>query len=134
MEYGKRLTIEQDDDGGFVYDGAHTATASGAFYYGLMNFCGCGCPDEALALTRACLDGPPRDYKPDVPAPLRHDQVSALIAQDPDRAAWFVMYALDAWQFTEHGGSIGGSWLTDRGIQAVEVFKNDNDNPDGDEN
>lgn len=138
MSYGEELLIEpfahpNGEPDGFLYDGGNVNTKTGAFYFGLMRFCGCGCPEEAVALVRDALDGPPRDWSPDQPAPLGHAELSAIIAANPDRAAWFVLYALDSWEFTEHGSSLtGGGWLTSRGKQAVEVFRADDNNPTGD--
>lgn len=134
MAYGEELKItpfgEGEAQGGWVYDGGNVETKTGAFWFGLMRFCGCGRPEDAVSLIREALDGPSRDYKPETP-PLRHDELSALIAKDPDRAAWLVMYALDAWQLTEHGGSINASWLTARGRQAIATFAEDKNATDG---
>jgi hypothetical protein len=117
MAYGAELQIEPDPDGGVVHDGGNHHTATGAFYFDVMNFCGCGCASEAVSLVRECLDGP---------------EVKAVVEANPERAAWFILYSLDAWQFTEHGSSVtGGGWLTDRGLQAIAAFKADKDDPDG---
>ena len=38
-----------------------------------------------------------------------------------DGSAYFIAYALENFNLTEHGGEVGGSWLTDRGKQFLEI-------------
>lgn len=45
----------------------------------------------------------------------------------------FMMYILDHKGFTEHGGSIGGCWLTDKGrrlLTVLDAWNNINSNED----
>lgn len=68
-------------------------------------FCGCGNPEEAaktlMVLLRFC------------PLHNHRDELESMI---PDVGLrHLVLYSLENHGLIEHGGSIGGSWLTDKG-------------------
>lgn len=64
-----------------------------------FKFCGCGQPEKVLAELIATLDWAASDLasRPMYEGPL------------------LPLYVLDQVGFTEHGGSVFGSWLTDEG-------------------
>ncbi len=77
-----------------------------------LGLCGCGGPDEAYALVRDVLSLAPfyDDWK----------AVEQLIGE---RACYFVLYQLDRCDLIEHGGGIGGSWLTEKGKLYLGLMK-----------
>lgn len=72
-------------------------------------FCGCGNPrDAAAALLRLLRLHPAYDHT---------EELEALIPDNGIRH--LLLYHLDQLGLTEHGGNIGGAWLTDKG-EAVQ--------------
>jgi hypothetical protein len=103
-------------------NGGHYDTRAGAIYYDHLNFCGCGNPEAARELIAKLLVGG-KPWEPGGPArPCGVDEAAEIIKADPEAAAWTLLYMLDAWELTEHGGSVNGAWLTPRGKQAAEIF------------
>lgn len=81
-----------------------------------MPSCGCGDPAAADRLVIDLLTVF-ADWAPD-----RHQRVEALIG-GTDGAQQIVLAAIDHAELTEHGSTVWGSWLTDRGkwvLWAVE--------------
>ena len=70
--------------------------------------CGCGEPDRVDKMMLAYLASREADGWPK-PAP-------AGVSED---AALLLSYLADMAQWTEHGGSVGGAWLTDEGLEAL---------------
>jgi hypothetical protein len=83
-------------------------------------FCGCGAPDDAAdALRRLLLWHE------------RRDDVEELYVLLPDTGMqYLLLYTLDRYELTEHGGSVIGAWLTDKGkaILAALVREKELDN------
>jgi hypothetical protein len=75
-------------------------------------FCGCGEPDEAAkALLRLLRLHPLFDNR------------EAFEAWLPDVGLQnLVLYSLDRKELTEHGGSVGGGWLTPLGEQVLSAL------------
>lgn len=68
-------------------------------------FCGCGNPeDAAAALLRLLRLHPLYEHRPKFEAWLPDDGLQYLL-----------LYMLDRFELTEHGGSVGGAWLTPKG-------------------
>ncbi|PSK57055.1 hypothetical protein B0E38_02586 [Streptomyces sp. 111WW2] len=77
---------------------------NGLFYMDL-GLCGCGSPDDAFDLIRDLLKlAPFYDHR---------TEVVALIGDGA--ASHIILSTLDTADLIEHGGSIHGSWLTDKG-------------------
>ena len=77
-----------------------------------MKFCGCGAPEETrewLGKVMAIIG------KRRTPEWASWDEVEATIQGDKSSLTYFVLYVLDAMGLTEHGGSVGGCWLTEKG-------------------
>lgn len=70
-----------------------------------LRLCGCGSPEEAFDLVRDLLNLAPF-YE-------NRDEVTALIGDGGP--AHIVLSALDGADLLEHGGTIHGSWLTNKG-------------------
>jgi hypothetical protein len=69
------------------------------------HFCGCGSPEAAsAALLRLLRLHPLYDHRAEFKAWVPDDGIEYLL-----------LYALDRWELTEHGGSAGGAWLTPKG-------------------
>lgn len=70
--------------------------------------CGCGQPERVDAMMLAYLESRAGEGfpKPD-PAGVSED------------AALLLAYLADMLDWTEHGGSVGGAWLTDEGERAL---------------
>jgi hypothetical protein len=116
----KRFEFKVDPQNGCLIgpDDCHYETEAEAMYYGQLKFCGCGEPKHVHAFTIECL----KTFDIEHPRPVGAiDAIAALVTADPEAAAYFIAYTLDQLCLTEHGGSVGGAWLTDRGKQFVEI-------------
>lgn len=80
------------------------------WWFKVAGFCGCGRPEDVLGLLRDRLVEYRRSWAEDECAP----------ALDMTSAGWLLLYQLDAWGLTEHGGGVGGSWLTAAGKLLLE--------------
>jgi hypothetical protein len=71
-----------------------------------FSFCGCGNPDGVYELVRDILDLAPFYEDP--------GKVRELIGGS-DATYYAVLYFIDRSGLIEHGGSVGGSWLSEKG-------------------
>lgn len=75
-------------------------------------FCGCG--DPTAATTRL------RDILKLHPLYNHRDEFEALV---PDNGLqYLLLYTLHHFDLTEHGGTVGGAWLTDKGKAVLEAL------------
>lgn len=96
--------------------------AVSADWYNRMNFCGCGCPEETMQYVTGILTA----MKERSDSGWKIDKVDeALGAGKNTGIYYFIMYALDAMGLTEHGSSVGGSWLTDKGTEFLKRLQTD---------
>lgn len=76
------------------------------WWYEEAKFCGCANPSSVLALILDALQ--------------RHSPGGDEFDGGPDpdwvQANPLMAYSLDFWELTEHGGSIYGAWLTEKGV------------------
>ena len=91
-----------------VFPLTHETLAS-ARWFEELKFCGCGDPEGVQTWLQRVLET--LKGEPFVGWPARQQ----VLRSDPDASDLFVLYVLDAMGLTEHGGSVGGSWLTDKG-------------------
>lgn len=82
------------------------------YYYDVMKFCGCYTPDAVIEKLEQGLIAFDRDNQP--------TWESAVAWMDDNIV---LVYLLDGLGLTEHGGSVGGSWLTDKGKRLLGVLK-----------
>lgn len=76
-------------------------------------FCGCGNPDEAAAELLRLLEL----------CPL-YDHRTEFEALFPSSGmGYLVLYTLDHFDLIEHGGNVGGSWLTEKGQQVRDALR-----------
>lgn len=92
-----------------------------------LSLCGCGCPNDTLDVIRKYLHIR-KDWKDNK---CDYDEVqqrykTELNIDDQDDIQWgllqFMAYILDDRGFTEHGSSIGGCWLTEKGEMFLTVL------------
>ena len=114
-----RFEFERDTDNGMLVgpDGCHYNTEAEAMYYGQIGLCGCGRPEDVHEFLILCLSAKRDDY----PSLIDFKKIAEIIKDDPEVVAEFVLHFLDLRNMTEHGGSVYGSWLTDRGKQVIEA-------------
>ena len=101
------------------------------FYYETLKWCGCGNPDEALgfmrdlmALMKARSDentgGFDEPYAESAWA-KRTAEIDAMLGDGMLGLSY--LYMLDSHDLTEHGGSVGGSWLTQEGERVLAMLQ-----------
>jgi hypothetical protein len=75
-------------------------------------FCGCGSPHSAAAsLLKLLRLHPLYDHRRELEVLLPDKGIQHL-----------VLYMLDCFDLTEHGSSVGGAWLTDKGKAVMEAL------------
>jgi hypothetical protein len=100
------------------------------FYFRNMQFCGCGNPESALISIRDVL----RIMKDRSEAAGDNHGIFGNSAWDTQQKRLkerfhcgefllFLMYSLDAWGLTEHGGSVYGAWLEPEGERLLEMLE-----------
>lgn len=105
-------------------DGCHYKTPKHAYHYAFLGMCGCGCPEDAYNFCRDVLSKfDRRENHRDDKAPWidAEGAVKALILERPDEAAHVLSHLLTERKLLEHGGNVGGSWLTKWGEQLVDA-------------
>jgi hypothetical protein len=110
--------IDPDNECIVGQDGCHYDSEAEAMYFAQTGLCGCGSPEDVHQMLIDCLtavcDG-------ELSTIIDYKKVVEIIKANPETMAQFVLHFLDKVNLTEHGGSVYGSWLTERGKQFVEV-------------
>lgn len=76
-------------------------------------FCGCGSPEDAVTALERLLALHPL-----------YDNRAAFEALIPnDGMQYLMLYTLDHFDLTEHGGSVGGGWLTEKGKAVLAAIR-----------
>jgi hypothetical protein len=119
--------LKSDPENGCLIgpDGCHYENEHQAAHYALLKLCGCGLPEEAYNFCRdilACFDRRGCHESP----PTREwidaqDAAERIIKERPDLAAHVMAHLLTHLDLLEHGGSVGGSWLTDDGERIIDL-------------
>ena len=102
------------------------------YYYDALNWCGCGQPETALKAIKDYLSCVKFVHaKPEVPVSERAKIVPSGYMDEsgyPDiyknPLLLCLAYAMDAAEFTDHGGGIGSAWLTTEGEMFLWVLEN----------
>lgn len=93
--------------------------------------CGCGDPEAVVTLVRDVLTviqqrwddskrfGPLVFNNPELHAIYKREDEALKALLPSDGLYYFVLYMLTHWDLLEHDGGVGGSWLTDKGKQAL---------------
>ena len=74
------------------------------------NFCCCGCPKDAVLAVKEMLDW------------CGEDIASRKSPSEFTNYQKFMLYFLDNKGYTEHGGSVNGSWLTNDGKDILQFI------------
>lgn len=86
------------------------------YYFDVLEFCGCYTPEVALNLIEEGLERFDRDGDKEWVSQTEWVDNNLILA-----------YLLSSLDLTEHGGGIGGSWLTAKGKKLLEALKLSND-------
>ena len=87
---------------------------------GKFRFCGCGCPGDAYDLVRNILQLCPLydNWETGTSNSAKVQEILGGI----DGTFYLVLYAIDSLDLIEHGGSIGGSWLAEKGTHYLPLM------------
>lgn len=80
-------------------------------------FCGCGIPTTAVARLRDLL----------TLHPLYDNRAAFELLVPNDGIQYLLLYTLDHFELTEHGGSVDGAWLTDKGKALLDSLNREAD-------
>jgi hypothetical protein len=100
-------------------DECHYESERECYHYGVLKLCGCGSPEEAYNFLRDVLQT--CDRRDESAWKDAEGATKALILQSPEIAAHALLHLLTNLDVIEHGGSVGGSWLTDTGTAIVDL-------------
>lgn len=119
-----KFEFKQDEDGYYVdKDGCQHRTQQAAHHFGTLGLCGCGDPDGTYNFIREvlkCFDR--RGAKGGDGWINAEKAVMQLIIENIEDATLAFIQLLDACDSVlEHGGYVGGSWLTDEGAAIVDL-------------
>jgi hypothetical protein len=81
-----------------------------------LGLCGCGNPEWVHAFLLACLSEQCDDR-----GIIDSKKVAALVRENAEAVAELVLLFLHSHGLTEHGSSVHGSWLTERGRHFLEA-------------
>ena len=110
----KRFEFKTDPANGFLIgpDGAHYNNERSAMFYSLSASCGCGLPGEIHSLFIQFL----KQFSEEG-TDASFFEVIEFVKDKPEVAAEFIAHYLTQEGLLEHGNSVYGSWLTERGKQ-----------------
>lgn len=95
-------------------DGCHYETEQEAMFVGQLHICNCGMPENEHAFVCELLQRTNGNI-------LDTKRIETLVANHTAEATTLLLKFLTERNLLEHGSSIYGSWLTDRGKQFVEI-------------
>jgi hypothetical protein len=87
------------------------------YIYGELGFCGCGLPEETIALLRdvlSVIESDEPNYKALLPL-LDHKKTPGLV--------YTYLYLLDDKGLTDHGSGVMACWLTDKGSELLDSLR-----------
>lgn len=90
-----------------------------SFFVEAFGFCGCGCLDMSIKFVRDILNCYEDREEENLPPCLNLDKAKEVCGND--NITDFILHWLDTVELTEHGSSVYGSWLTDKG-EALRVY------------
>lgn len=108
-----KYSLTRQDDGEFLdEDGVTWSSLESWFFIGILNGCGCGTSEE---LSKKGIE-----LLKDIAIPERDYNRFAIYYND---SFWeLFMHWFDSAGLTEHGTSIFGAWLTDKGKAVHEIL------------
>ncbi|MDY6857563.1 MAG: hypothetical protein SWO11_23240 [Thermodesulfobacteriota bacterium] len=120
-----RFIFKRDIDSGLVIGpkGCHYCSEAEAMYYDQIGLCGCGQPENVHKFLLDCMAATRDDHD----LIIDYSKIIEIVKSRPEVVAEFVLHFLDDCNLTEHGSSVYGSWLTERGKQVLEIGVMDKD-------
>lgn len=103
--------IEMEDDEEFLT----------SFFVEAFGFCGCGCLYMSIKFTRDILNCY-EDREEDNLSPYLNLNKAKEVC-DNDNITDFILHWMDFCELTDHGSSVYGSWLTDKGKALRDYLK-----------
>lgn len=115
MDYGKIWEVVQNPEGdwGLKNDHCNYESAAEVIWYEKLKFCGCGDPEGTMHFIAKMLE---------LQKAGTYVQFQELVKDNLGTVDVLLRYLLDAFELTEHGSSVFGAWLTERGKQVQELF------------
>ena len=110
------IDIRKDKDSGYYYGGIHYDNMEEVLATGVLDFCGCGMPTEALRYVTDSLRL--LQCRQDISPEVWEKEREALFATYG--AEYLMWYFLDEKELTEHGFCVPG-WLTDKGEEFLRL-------------
>ena len=80
-----------------------------------IGICGCGNPDDVLNMLQKYLEAK-REWMP-------FEKQKEFAAKYAEELMLFMMYIMDDKGYTEHGSSVYGCWLTDKGKAFLKMLE-----------
>jgi hypothetical protein len=106
-------------------NGCHYENEHQAAHYALLGMCGCGWPVESFNFCQEALKAFDRRKALESNDPSEwidaEAKVKELILDQPDMAAHVFAHMLSHLNLLEHGGNVGGSWLSHDGKRIVDM-------------
>ncbi len=116
---------DTDNPGRWMLDGCSYDSEWSAWSTGVLGMCACGSPEDAYNFLRLALQGFDRRGVHDKPPTREWINAEAALVEmvkaSPETAAHALLHLLDSRDVIEHGGSVGGSWLTALGEALVDA-------------
>ena len=118
---GEAVSMKIDPENGYFIgpDSCHYETEQEARHYAVLGMCGCGWPSDSYNFLRQCLTHCDRRDKTKEWINAE-DAITAMVKENPQLTAHIIMHFLAGKDVTEHGGGVGGSWLTKAGEEIVD--------------
>lgn len=89
-----------------------------------LAFCGCGDPDSVAELVRDLLAVfEPRHNKDGSDWSDPWPKLESVLGTKNEATVFLVLYWLSAVGLTEHGGAVGGDWLTEDGSRLLRLLR-----------
>ena len=89
--------------------------------FGEIGLCGCGYPDSVLDMIQEFLE-----KKSEERHSIYDEEAEEFAKKWALQMTYYLAYTLDHHGFTEHGTSISGAWITDKGKAFLEMLRKSN--------
>lgn len=110
-------------NGTYLYNEIEYDTSVDLIQCGILEFCGCGSPENNLDYIRRGLELINKRHKAPYDSPIwiwKHYKDLRQQVHGSESAALFFDYWTAQLNLTEHGGSIIGCWLSSAGFELLE--------------
>jgi hypothetical protein len=94
-----------------------------------LGFCACGSPEETIDFIAEILKvfkwyaDSIKDINDNLDRYYDEKESKLVALCGNEKSVYFIKYFLDSKRFLEHGGSIGGSWITSDGLEWLELYE-----------